>query len=179
MFISGAFILYWHKLSVFIRSHVYSLLVEECFPLHNLIHILRAKLLQIRARRLSCQPSRFPLSGLAILKNICIFAKYDSCYKCSCVWHVLGNGRSYEYKNWLQDTYVQGRIENTEREKCDVLPFLELHVQTMLPWADYQGICLVINQDEENSGLRGLFNQVRCVCRQIHVWKLPSYYEGL
>lgn len=41
---------------------------------------------------------------------------------------MLVNGRSYEDKNWLQDTYVQDRIENTEREKCDDLPFLELHV---------------------------------------------------
>lgn len=39
-------------------------------------------------------------------------------------------------KIWLQDTYVQDRIENTEREKCDDLPFLELHVQTLLPWAE-------------------------------------------
>lgn len=46
---------------------------------------------------------------------------------------MLGNGRTYEYKNWLQVTYVQDRIENTEREKCGDLHFLELHVQTLLP----------------------------------------------
>lgn len=53
-----------------------------------------------------------------------------------CMAHALEMIGVMNIKIGCKDTYVQVRIENTEGEKCANLPFLELHVQTLLPWAE-------------------------------------------
>lgn len=116
--------------------------------------------------RQSSKAVRLPLSGIAILitlQNMTAVANarvYCTCLKMLGVMNVKIAWKKFKFRTGDNRGSVVMCLSSTV---CAYFASMD--------WL-YQGICLAVIQEGENSGRRCLFNRVWCICRQIDVWKL-------